>query len=305
MVTLHTGTDVVATRPAATTDLLALRETAWRVRCHVVRTVHRAGAGHLGASLSAADILTALHFSTMHIDPARPEWEERDRFILSKGHASIGLYAVLAERGYFPLEELDTFDEADSRLQGHPDMLLTPGIDMSTGSLGQGLSTGIGFALGARLLGRDYHTFVIMGDGESQEGQVWEAAALAVRYGIEGLTAILDYNRLQQYGWRRAGGGEYDRMPPDIDPCAKWRAFGWRVVEVNGHDMGALVPVLQEARSAGRGPTIVIAHTVKGKGVSFMENNYRWHASPLTDLELAAAMSELGASEPAREVQHG
>ncbi|HLG51979.1 MAG TPA: transketolase, partial [Chloroflexota bacterium] len=176
-----------------------LRETARQVRRLVVQSVYRAKAGHLGGPLSAADVLTVLYFKILRVDPSRPDWPDRDRFILSKGHSAIALYATLALRGFFPVEELDTFDEIDSRLQGHPDMTRTPGLDMSTGSLGQGLSPGVGMALGARLLGKDFHTWVMLGDGEIQEGQIWEAAFVAERYRLDNLTAILDYNGLQQY----------------------------------------------------------------------------------------------------------
>ena len=172
-------------------DVRVLRETAQEARRLIVRSVHRAKAGHLGGPLSAADVLTTLYFSILRIDPARPDWPDRDRFILSKGHSAIGLYAVLALRGYFPVAELDTFDEINSRLQGHPDMTKLPGLDMSSGSLGQGLSPGVGMAIGAKLLGKDYRTWVMLGDGEIQEGQIWEAALVAERYALDNLTAIL------------------------------------------------------------------------------------------------------------------
>ena len=195
--------------------LQELRRTAIQLRRHVVESVHHAGAGHLGGPMSAAEILTALYFEVMDIDPATPSDPDRDRFILSKGHCSIGLYAVLAQRGYFLEEELKTFDAIDSRLQGHPDMAVLPGLDMSTGSLGQGLSPGIGMALAARLQGKSYHTWVVVGDGDSQEGQIWEAAFVAGRYGLDNLTCILDWNGLQQYGWStEAGYGNDNRLPP-------------------------------------------------------------------------------------------
>jgi len=270
-----------------------LERIANRVRRHVVQTVHRVGVGHLGGALSATDILTVLYFHTMRIDPARPDWEDRDRFILSKGHACLALYAVMAERGYFPLEELATFDEVNSRLQGHPDMTATPGIDMSSGSLGQGLSTGVGMVLGAKLLGKSFHTYVMLGDGECQEGQVWEAAFVAARYKLDNLTAILDWNRLQQYGWHTPGDDDQVRQTPDETPAPKWQAFGWHTIELDGHNIGAIMMALQEAQGIKGKPTILIAHTVKGKGVSFMEGNYLWHSRAITNEQLAMALAEL------------
>lgn len=270
-----------------------LERIACRVRCHIVRTVHQVGGGHLGGPLSATDVLTVLYFHTMRIDPTRPDWEDRDRFILSKGHSCLALYAVMAERGYFPLEELLTFDEIDSRLQGHPDMILTPGIDMSSGSLGQGISAGVGMALGARLLGKGFRTYVMLGDGESQEGQVWEAAAVAARYKLDNLTAILDWNRLQQYGWHTPGDEDHVRHPPDENPVLKWQGFGWHTIELDGHDIQAIIAALQEAQGVQGKPTVLIAHTIKGKGVSFMEGNYLWHSGAISDEQLATALAEL------------
>lgn len=274
-------------------DFDALRSVATSVRRSVISAIHHAGAGHIGGPLSATDLLTVLYFHELRIDPADPSWPDRDRFIFSKGHSSIALYATLAERGYFPTEELLTFDQLDSRLQGHPDMLVTPGIDMSTGSLGQGLSPGLGMALAARLTGKDYRTYVMIGDGEAQEGQIWEASMVAARYKVDNLVAILDWNGLQQYGWSEAGRGPDDRMNPLEDPAGKWRAFGWYVIELDGHDLRAVVAALDEARSIRGQPTMLIAHTVKGKGVSFMEGNYLWHAKPITDEELGLALGEL------------
>jgi transketolase len=270
-----------------------LERTARRVRRHVVQTVHGVGAGHLGGALSAADVLTVLYFHTLRIDPKRPDWEDRDRFILSKGHSCLALYAVLAERGYFPIEELDTFDEINSRLQGHPDMTVTPGIDMSSGSLGQGLSAGIGMALGARLLGKDFRTYVMLGDGESQEGQVWEAAFVAARYNLDNLTAILDWNCLQQYGWHKPGEDPRISQPPDPDPASRWQGFGWHTIELDGHNIGAIISALQQAQGIKGKPAILIACTVKGKGVSFMEGNYLWHSHAIADAELATALADL------------
>ncbi|MDQ3656483.1 MAG: transketolase, partial [Chloroflexota bacterium] len=211
--------------------------------------------------------------------------------ILSKGHSSIGLYTVLALRGYLPVEELATFDAIDSRLQGHPDLRALPGLDMSTGSLGQGLSPGIGMALGARLSNLDFHTWVILGDGEIQEGQIWEAAFVAHRYRLNNLTAIIDYNRLPQFGWPDASG--YTRDEPIDDPGGKFAAFGWNVIETDGHDHDALAKAFDAAVSFKDGPSVIVAHTVKGKGVSFMEGDFNWHATAPNAEQLADAVAEL------------
>lgn len=280
--------------PQAPPDFEHLSRVATAVRRSVISAIHHAGAGHVGGPLSAADLLAVLYFHELRVDPADPSWPDRDRFIFSKGHSSIALYATLAERGYFPSEELLTFDQRDSRLQGHPDMLATPGIDMSTGSLGQGLSPGLGMALAARLADKAYRTYVMIGDGEAQEGQIWEASMVAARYGVDNLCAIVDWNGLQQYGWAAAGERPGDRMNPLVDPAGKWRAFGWHVVELDGHDLRAIVAALDEARSTTGRPTMLVAHTVKGKGVSFMEGNYLWHAKPISDEECALALAELG-----------
>jgi len=279
-------------------ELARLGEFARRIRVEVIRAVNHARAGHIGGPLSAADILAVLYFHVLRVRPEEPTWPDRDRFILSKGHSSIALYAAMALRGYFPVEELLTFDAAHSRLQGHPDMTRLPGLDMSTGSLGMGLSAGMGIALGARLTGRDCRAYVMLGDGECQEGEVWEAAMAAERYGLDNLIAIVDHNRLQQYGW--PGDGPDGRTPPQVpgELAAKWSAFGWRVLEVDGHDIAAVCRVLEEAcRSDGR-PVIVIAATVKGKGVSFMEGHYFWHTRAIKPEEFEAAMAELGEPPP-------
>ena len=271
-----------------------LREVARRIRVEIVRAVDHAKGGHLGGPLSTAEILAALFFRVMRIRPEQPDWPDRDRFILSKGHSSIGLYAAMALRGYFPIEELATFDALGSRLQGHPDMTRLPSLDMSTGSLGMGISAGVGIALGARLTGRDVRTYVLLGDGECQEGEVWEAAMVGARYGLEGLVAIIDHNKLQQYGWQ--GDSPDHRLPPEGpgELVAKWGAFGWRVLEVDGHDVGAVVRALDAAGQGDARPTAVIANTVKGRGVSFMEDRFYWHTRILTPDEFATAMAELG-----------
>jgi transketolase len=280
-------------------DLDALREAARRIRVEVVRSVYHAKAGHLGGPLSAADMLAALYFHELRIRPDEPGWAGRDRFVLSKGHSSIALYAAMALRGYFPVDELLTFDGARSRLQGHPDMTRLPGLDMSTGSLGMGISAAMGMALGARLTGQDVRAFVMLGDGECQEGEVWEAAMAARRYGLDNLVAIVDHNRLQQYGW--PGDGPDGRIPPEVpgELVAKWTAFGWRVLEVDGHDMPAILDVLAQAREGDGRPVAVISNTVKGKGVSFMEGRWFWHTRAIKPEELAQAMRELGEPEMA------
>ena len=292
-----------ATAPATAdaAEIARLEEVARQIRLAIVRTVNHARAGHLGGPLSAADLLAALYFHVLRIRPDEPAWPDRDRFILSKGHSSIGLYAALALRGYFPVDELATFDAANSRLQGHPDMSRLPGLDMSSGSLGMGISAGVGMALGARLTGRDVRTYVMLGDGECQEGEVWEAAMTAARYGLDSLVAIVDHNKLQQYGW--PGDGPDGRTPPQVpgELVAKWSAFGWRVLEVDGHDMDAILRVLVEAANGDGRPTVVIAHTVKGKGVSFMEGHYFWHTRVIKPDEFAIAMADLGEPLPATE----
>ncbi len=269
----------------------------------IVRSVHQAGAGHVGGPLSATDLLVSLYFDRLRIDPARPDWPERDRFILSKGHSSIALYAVLALRGYFPVEELATFDQIDSRLQGHPDMTRLPGLDMSTGSLGQGLSPGLGMALGGRLRGLPFRTWVMLGDGEIQEGQIWEAAFTAARYRLDNLTAILDYNGLPQFGWPLAGG--FTRERPIDDPAAKFAAFGWHVEGCDGHDHADIRRAFDAARAHRGEPTIVIARTVKGKGVSYMEGDFNWHAKVPTQEQLERAIAEIEAAAAAADGREG
>jgi transketolase len=275
-------------------DLAHLEEMARQIRVQVVKAVNHAKGGHLGGPLSAADMLAALYFHQLRIRPDEPRWPDRDRFILSKGHSSIGLYAAMALRGYLPVEELATFDAAHSRLQGHPDMTRLPGLDMSTGSLGMGISAGMGIALGARLTGRDSRVWVMLGDGECQEGEVWEAAMAASRYGLDTLIAIVDHNKLQQFGWR--GDGPDGRLPPEVpgELVAKWTAFGWRVLEMDGHDMRAIVATLATAAAGDGRPTAIIAHTTKGKGVSYMEGHYYWHTRIIKPEEFAIAMADLG-----------
>jgi transketolase len=262
-----------------------LTELASELRGLVVETLCHAQAGHPGGSLSAAEILAALFFSVMRVDPERPDWEERDRFILSKGHAAPVYYAALARRGYFPEELLQTYDHLDSPLQGHPDMHC-PGVDMSSGSLGQGLSVGVGMALGLRLRSIAARVFVLLGDGELQEGQVWEAAMAAPKFGLDHLVAVVDDNRVQLMG------DTADVMP--IEPLAdKWRAFNWHVLEVDGHDPAALVSACAAAAQVEGRPTVILARTVKGKGVSFMEDTHTWHSALVTEDLKAKALREL------------
>jgi transketolase len=275
-------------------ELASLTARAVEARLAVVRSVGRAGAGHLGGPLSAIDLLTALYGGVLRVRPDEPHWSERDRFILSKGHASIGLYAVLAVAGYFPMAELDTFDQLGSRLQGHPDMTRLPGIDMSTGSLGVGISAAVGMAIGAKRRGLDLAVFALVGDGECQEGQVWEAAMSAARYRLDNLVVIVDVNDLQQFGWVDEAGAR--RAPWEPGALARiWDGFGWAVHEVDGHDLGAIVRLLTTIRAepaAGR-PAVVIARTTKGRGVSFMEHRFEWHARVPTADEAARALAEL------------
>ncbi len=263
-----------------------LEKMARQLRRHVITMTATAGSGHPGGSLSAADIVTALYFKVMRHDPKNPRWLDRDRFILSKGHVAPILYAALAECGYFPVEELSTLRKLDSRLQGHTDRTLTPGVEMSAGSLGQGLSFGIGVALAGRLDKRNYHVYVLLGDGECEEGQVWEAAMFAPHFQIDNLTAIVDNNGIQ------LDGRCCDIM--GLEPLAdKWRAFNWHVIEIDGHDMSQVLQALKEARKTKQRPTVIVAHTVKGKGVSFMENNVDFHGKAPTAQEAEIALKEL------------
>lgn len=273
---------------AATTppDLAALRERARIIRRHIVQMLHSAASGHPGGSLSAVEIVTALYFGDiLRHDPQNPDWEGRDRFILSKGHGVPVQYAALAEAGVLPLEELATLRRIDSRLQGHPVLGATPGIEASTGSLGQGLSIGLGMAWAARLDGRDTKVYVLLGDGECQEGQVWEAAMAAGHQQLANLVAIVDYNKFQ------LDGAIEDII--GLEPlAAKWQAMGWQTREIDGHDLGQVLEALRWARAAGA-PACVIAHTVKGKGVSFMEGENAYHGVAPSDEELPRALAEL------------
>lgn len=257
-----------------------------RVRRHIIEMTGAAGSGHPGGSLSAVEILVTLFFSVMRHDPRNPRWEDRDRFILSKGHGCPALYAVLAEAGYTPVDQLKTLRKLGSIYQGHPDRRFIPALEASTGSLGQGLSIGLGMALAARLDGKSYRTYVVLGDGESQEGQIWEAAMFAAFHKVDNLVAIVDYNKIQLDGFVK------DVM--ELEPfAAKWQGFGWHVIELDGHDIPALQRAFAEAETIKGRPTVVIAHTVKGKGVSFMENVPKWHGVAPTPEEVELALKEL------------
>ncbi len=286
-------------------DHAELAALARRGRWLAVSTVARSGAGHVGGPLSAMDLLVALYFRGLNVDPANPRWPGRDRFILSKGHASIGQYVVMALRGYLPVEELKTFDKGNSRLQGHPDFTRLPGLDTSTGSLGQGLSVGLGMALGARLRKQSFHTFVMLGDGELQEGMVWEALHVAPRYRLGNLTAILDRNGMQQFGWLLAPNEQHrgDRRDPwpGIDLRGIFERLGWRCLEIDGHDFAQIVPALEDAKASGNGdqPTMILAHTVKGKGLRLTEGKFEWHSRVASADELRVMAGELEVSEEA------
>ncbi len=268
-------------------EIQELKQICRYVRKMIINTIADAGAGHIGGSLSEVEILVGLYFRIMNIDPHNPTWQKRDRFILSKGHASPGYYSVLANRGYFHEDKLADFDGIDSMLQGHPCMVKTPGVDMSTGSLGQGLSAGIGIALGRDKRKMAFDIYVLLGDGELQEGQNWEAAMYAGHHKLKGLVGIVDYNKVQ------LAGSVPDTL--DLEPLGdKWKAFGWAVLECDGHDIGQVVCTIEKAKQMSRtGPVAVIAHTVKGKGVSFMEGKYEWHAKAPNEQERQQALEEI------------
>lgn len=264
----------------------ALASICKQIRRHIITMTGAAKSGHPGGSLSAVEIVATLYWDVMRHDPARPDWPERDRFILSKGHAAPVLYAALAECGYTPKDTLNTLRKLGSIYQGHPDKRFIPALEASTGSLGEGLSVGIGMALAARLDKSDYRTYVLLGDGEIQEGQIWEAAMFASYHKIDNLCAIVDYNKLQLDG--------FVKEILDLEPLAdKWRAFGWHVIELDGHDIPALQKAFAEAAATKGKPTVIIAHTVKGKGVSFMENSPKYHGVAPTPEEVELALKEL------------
>ena len=263
-----------------------LQKTANEVRKSIVTAVHAAGAGHPGGSLSSADIMTYLYFEEMNIDPKKPTDPDRDRFVLSKGHCAPGLYSVMAERGYFPKEELTTLRKLGSRLQGHPSMQYLPGIDMSSGSLGQGISAACGMALSAKLDNKDFRVYTLLGDGEIEEGQVWEAAMFAGFRKLDNLVVIVDNNNLQI-------DGPIDTVCSPYPIDKKFEAFNFHVINIDAHNFDEIKAALEEAKNTKGMPTAIIAHSIKGKGVSFMENNAGWHGKAPNDEQYAQAMEDL------------
>lgn len=264
-----------------------LAKIANNVRLHTLKAVYSAGAGHPGGSLGIADILAYLYFDVMRVDPKNPKDPDRDRLVLSKGHCAPGLYSVLAERGYFPKEDISGFRSIDSYLEGHPDMKSVPGVDMTTGSLGQGICAAGGMALCAKVYNKDYRVYAILGDGELEEGQVWEAAMFAPHYKLDNLTAIVDFNGLQI-------DGDITKV---MNPCPidkKFEAFGWNVVHADAHDFDSLEVAIKTAHETKGKPTVIVAKSIKGKGVSFMENAAEWHGKAPNAEEYAKAVAELG-----------
>lgn len=263
-----------------------LKKQADLMRYEVVKMVHDAGDGHPGPCMSAMDIMTCLYFNKLNIDPKKPDWEDRDRFVLSKGHACPALYACLANRGFFPKEEYKGLRSLHQMLQGHPTMQKTPGLDMSSGSLGNGLGIAVGMAISAKYLKKDYYTYVIMGDGEIQEGSVWEAAMCAKRYKLDNLIAFVDHN-----GWQ--SGGSVEECSGVLPVKEKWEAFGWYVQEIDGHDYKEILEAIDNARKSKDKPSMIVARTVKGKGLDYMENDNSWHKRVPSDEQLISAGKQL------------
>ena len=270
--------------------------TANRVRQHIIEGTFNAKSGHPGGSLSAADVITYLYFKEMKVDPSNPKWEDRDRFVLSKGHAAPALYGALAVKGFFPEDEIKNLRKPQSFLQGHPDMRKVPGVDMSTGSLGQGVSCAVGMALAGKVAGKDYRVYSVLGDGEIQEGQVWEAAMFASHKKLDNLTIFIDNNNLQI-------DGTMDEVNSPYPIPEKFEAFGWHTVEIDGHDFDQMEKAVEEAKSVKDKPTAVIMHTVKGKGVSFMEDQVGWHGVAPNAEQYENAMNELKAQYSALEAE--
>jgi transketolase len=263
-----------------------LQEEARQIRLGVLDMVYRRKAGHPGGSFSAAEILAALYFHHLKIDPADPQWPERDRFLLSKGHAAAALYVALARRGFFPVDDLKQWGHLGAHLQGHPDRIKTPGVEMSSGFLGHGLSVAVGMALAQRLGGPRYHIYVMMSDGDMQSGVAWEGAMTAAKYRTSEVTVLMDYNDVQ------LDGAAHDIMP--LEPLVdKWKAFGFAVIEINGHDLRQVLDALDAAQEIHSLPVVILAHTTKGKGVSFMENTAKWHGAVPNEQEYAQARAEL------------
>lgn len=271
-------------------DHKGLNEITRTIRKDIISMIHGAKSGHPGGSLSAVEIVTALYFDEMNIDPTNPKMEDRDRFVLSKGHAAPVLYATLAHKGYFDKEELKGLRKTGRMLQGHPDMKGTPGVEMSTGSLGQGFSVACGMAMAAKLDNAPWNVYALLGDGEVQEGLIWEAAMSAAHYKLDNMIAFLDHNGLQIDG----DVSKVMNIGPIVD---KFKAFGWNVIEIDGHDFDQIFAALDMARSTVGKPTMIVAKTVKGKGVSFMENNPGWHGNAPSDSELEIALAELGGAD--------
>lgn len=259
---------------------------AYKIRKHALIGVHSAKSGHPGGSLSIAEILSVLYFDEMNVDANNPKNPDRDRFVLSKGHCAPALYGALAEKGYFPKEDIRTLRQADSYLQGHPDMKHIPGVDMSTGSLGQGICAANGMALAAKLDGKSYRVYAILGDGECEEGQVWEAAMFASHYKLDNLTAFVDFNGLQI-------DGDITKVMNPTPFDQKFKSFGWNVITIDAHNVGEIKSAIESAKNCKVKPTVIIAKSVKGKGVSFMENNAAWHGSAPNDEQFETAMKEL------------
>jgi len=274
---------------APESDLATLRRRANLIRQRIITTLGTAGSGHVGGALSSADILAGLYSGVLRVDPANPRWEDRDRFILSKGHAGVALYCALAEAGFFSTDLLASFNKYGSPLGTHPDMRKIPGVDMSAGALGHGLSVGVGMAIAGRLAKKEYRVFVMLGDGECCEGSIWEAAMSASYYHLDRLVAIVDYNRLSLDGPIE----KVMELEPLVD---KWRAFGWSVREINGHEMGEIMPALTSVPFAAGRPSVIIAHTVKGRGVSFCENVPAWHSINVDQKAVERALEELRAA---------
>ena len=268
-------------------DINYLEQQARTIRKLVIKSIGKAGSGHPGGSLSCADLVAALYFDAMRIRPEDPHWADRDRFVMSKGHACPTLYAALALRGYFPVKELDHLRELGSMLQGHPYSGKTPGVDVSTGSLGQGLSVANGIAIAAKLDNKDYYTYCLMGDGEIEEGQVWEAAMSSAHYKLDNVIAFVDYNHLQI-------DGTIEEVIGNVNIAGKFQAFGWNVLTVNGHDIAEILGAIEQAKETRGVPTMIVMNTVKGKGVSFMENQVGWHGSAPSPEQVAQALKELG-----------
>ena len=271
-------------------EKLSLQKTACKIRKGIIESTHAAKCGHPGGSLSATEMFTYLYFKELNIDPANPKCENRDRFVLSKGHTAPGLYATQAQRGFFPVEDLLTLRRIDSYLQGHPNMNMVPGVDMSTGSLGQGVAAAAGMALGLKKTGKDARVYTLLGDGEIQEGQVWEAAMFAAHYKLDNLVVIVDNNGLQ------IDGNIADVMSP-YPIVDKFLSFGFHTVAIDGHDFDAIEAALAEAKTVKGQPCAIVMSTVKGKGVSFMENDAGWHGKAPNDAEFEKAMAELNAAE--------